>query len=421
MSDQAEMVSHSAAAGGPADLVPASVACKICGGEARFIFDMPETKGTGDPESLNNQGPRANFYECGSCRFLFSDVLDNKPQFYETEFLQGYDKEPGSEVQYMRLLAMAAPLLGKPLCECRVLDFGSGSGAFVEMARRYIELEICGFDLALGPRQRPHILNDLTHERFDIVAAREVVEHFTDPLASFRQMRAALKRRGVITFQTNLYRPGEHGRDWDYIGAQNGHISLYSEGALAALQKELGVVAVEVWRSFPTVAAWLVERPASEDVDAPIELPLDAFRYPNPAVVREGRIEWGEGSGTTDARTIFFGPYRVMDAGVYTLHVAGEIEGEFEFVIADPSGPLGSVLVSQWTPPIVFDMPHDSWAWELVLRTTPSSRRLSIERLWLQPEPSGAEPSGQSMQPRRRGGYLAGLGWANNWAKSRSR
>lgn len=362
---------------------------------------MPASKRSGDPRSLDEGGPRANFYECTACRFLFSDILDHTPHFYESEFLCSYDKEPGSDIQYMRLLSLAAPLLGKPLDQCRVLDFGSGGGEFVDLARQFADLEVWGFDLALEPRQRRYILNDLSHQRFDIVVAREVVEHFTDPLASFRQMRAALKTSGVIAFQTNLYRPGEHGRDWDYIGAQNGHISLYSEGALAILRRELGVSDLRVWRDFPTIAAWRVDRADREAASVPIDLPLAEFRYPDPAVFADGIVEW-TGEAPSKGKTIFYGPYVVRDAGTYTLLVTGDIDGDFELVVATPSREIGAAVVSSWTPPVIFDMPHNTWGWELILRTTPRSRRLRIEHMSLLPEAAGHGGSTVRMRPRRR-------------------
>jgi 2-polyprenyl-3-methyl-5-hydroxy-6-metoxy-1,4-benzoquinol methylase len=359
--------------------------CKICGHSSRLVFEMPASKATGDPGSLFGGGPQAQFYECRSCRFLFSDVLDNKPQFYEHEFLCSYDKEPGSDIQYMRLLAMAASILKKPLYECRVLDFGSGAGEFVQLARQYADFEVWGFDLARPSCRRPHIIDDLSGQRFDIVVAREVVEHFTDPLAGFRQMRAALKDRGAIAFQTNLYRPGIDGRDWDYIGPRNGHVSLYSEQSLRFLQKKLGVEAVAQWKNRPTVAAWRIARdPRQEGEPAVMALPLEQFRYSDPSVLVGGVVELSDHI-PKPGTAVLYGPYLALDKGAYILRIAGIMRGEFRATVANHRGPIHKAIGANWLPEIGFEMAENTWAWEFVIRTTARSEYLKIENIALLP------------------------------------
>src|SRR5690242_11001339 len=169
--------------------VRAPMKCKICDGAARHVFDLPAMKVTaGELIPHNDDGRLAHFYECERCRFLFSDIKDAEQGFYETEYLgKSYLPEPGSEIQYMRLLYLAAQLLNKPLWDCRILDFGCGVGHFVKTARTYLGLPIWGFDLAQNAAQATgadvdeHIFSTPPEQRFDIVVAREVVEHFTDP------------------------------------------------------------------------------------------------------------------------------------------------------------------------------------------------------------------------------------------------
>jgi SAM-dependent methyltransferase len=242
--------------------------CKICDGAARHVFDLPAMKVTaGDLIPHNDDGRIAPFYECEDCRFLFSDIKDAEDGFYETEYLgNSYLPEPGSEIQYMRLLHLAAQLIHKPLWRCRILDFGCGVGHFVKAGRTYLGLNVWGFDLAqngtqvTGGEPDPHIFSRPPDQRFDIVVSREVVEHFTDPRGSFQLMKRLLEPGGVIAFQTNLYLPGKHDRTWDYIGPMNGHISLYARPTLRALQRQLGVSRVQTWSRHDTVVAWKLRR-----------------------------------------------------------------------------------------------------------------------------------------------------------------
>ena len=235
--------------------------CKICDGATRHVFDLPALKATGgDLIPLDDDGRLAHFYECERCRFLFSDIKDAEEGFYEHEYAgKSYMPEPGSEIQYMRLLHIATKLVHKPLWDCQILDFGCGLGHFVETARTYLGLSMYGFDLARNTQaatEHDHVFSSPPELRFDIIVSREVVEHFTDPRGSFALMKRLLKPGGVIAFQTNLYVPDTHDRTWGYIGPLNGHVSLYARESLRVLQEQLGVSRVQMWRSHETVVAW---------------------------------------------------------------------------------------------------------------------------------------------------------------------
>jgi hypothetical protein len=68
-------------------------------------------------------------------------------------------------------------------------------------------------------------------------------------------MRDFLKPGGAVAFQTAEY-SHECGRDWWYVGPDNGHISLYSRGALDHIFKQLGGRSRTFWREYPGVQAW---------------------------------------------------------------------------------------------------------------------------------------------------------------------
>jgi hypothetical protein len=68
-------------------------------------------------------------------------------------------------------------------------------------------------------------------------------------------MRDMLKPGGALAFQTAEY-SHEGGRDWWYVGPGNGHISLYSRGALDHVFKQLGGTLRISWLGYPGVQAW---------------------------------------------------------------------------------------------------------------------------------------------------------------------
>jgi SAM-dependent methyltransferase len=138
-----------------------------------------------------------------------------------------------------------------------ILDFGCGMGTFVEVCRRSLQLDAWGTDL-IKPKFGLNYFLQKINRKFDIVVACEVMEHITTPIETFRAIRDMLKPGGAFAFQTAEY---DHvsGRDWWYVGPDNGHISLYSRGALDSLFNQLGGCSRLTWRDYPGVQAWQFE------------------------------------------------------------------------------------------------------------------------------------------------------------------
>ena len=86
------------------------------------------------------------------------------------------------------------------------------------------------------------------------------MEHIPTPRETFRDIRNMLKPGGVFAFQTAEY-DRVTGRDWWYVGPDNGHISLYSRGALDSLFQQLGGHSRLFWRNYPGVQAWRFDAP----------------------------------------------------------------------------------------------------------------------------------------------------------------
>ena len=78
---------------------------------------------------------------------------------------------------------------------------------------------------------------------FDLVCCFEVVEHSPTPVRTFGQIASCLDPNGLILFST-LIQPADInqiGLDWWYIAPRNGHVSIFTRAAIAAVATPMGL------------------------------------------------------------------------------------------------------------------------------------------------------------------------------------
>lgn len=79
-------------------------------------------------------------------------------------------------------------------------------------------------------------LKEPARERFDLLIASEVIEHFTDPAKDFPKMFSYIKDDGIVICSTNIYDGGTlHRQHYLFSG---GHTSYYSPQAIAHLARK---------------------------------------------------------------------------------------------------------------------------------------------------------------------------------------
>lgn len=79
-------------------------------------------------------------------------------------------------------------------------------------------------------------IRDGTDERFDLIIACEVVEHFTDPRPEFARLIELLKPEGMLVCSTNVYDGGNFAKH-TYLYSR-GHVSYYSAKAIRLLARK---------------------------------------------------------------------------------------------------------------------------------------------------------------------------------------
>lgn len=233
--------------------------CKICGGHAIEKFSLPKSKLTGHPiPDLDSDCP---YFECTDCRFLFSSIMDSVDQtaLYDEGYWENQDPDWSGRVnQTLRLILMANKILCRNPWDLKVLDLGCGMGTFVACAREQLQMQAWGYDIIEPKFGKEWFVTELPVEKYDVIVACEVIEHFTDPVRVLTRSLKALKPAGVFAFQTAYYDPAACNRDWWYVGPANGHVSLYSKAAFEKLACRLNVVEKLIWDDYLGLQAWRV-------------------------------------------------------------------------------------------------------------------------------------------------------------------
>jgi SAM-dependent methyltransferase len=168
----------------------------------------------------------------------------------------------------LRLVLLANTLLNEEPWKMEILDFGCGMGTFVQTAREKLNMKVWGHDIIEPKFGKEFFLRILPENKFDMIVSCEVLEHLPFPYEILQVVFRSLKPGGVFAFQTAYYDPAACGRDWWYVGPANGHVSLYSVGALDALFRKFGGTRKLLWNNYPGIQAWQLSPPESHSGDA---------------------------------------------------------------------------------------------------------------------------------------------------------
>lgn len=217
-----------------------TIPCKVCGGKSTpfDVVDFLKYCSQEDFYSFGFSGVRVDYYRCSICGAIFTTFFDRWTQqdFAANVYNADYIKID-SEYQSIRPRFVANDM-AKRWGDCRdarILDYGSGAGAFADELRTLGYNHVEAYDPFSSPA-RPS-------GSFDIVTCLEVIEHTPWPVESLREMVGYLKPDGCIIVSQTLQPPDilRQRGNWWYLAPRNGHICTFTADAMACLAQQCGL------------------------------------------------------------------------------------------------------------------------------------------------------------------------------------
>lgn len=198
--------------------------CKLCGYPAHSFANV-EFNQSCNSYPFPKSYILVEYFRCQRCELLFTDMFDNwtdedfRAFIYNDEYIL-VDPEYGGE-RGRRMAADLVPTFDG-LQDRRILDFGSGSGAFVQELRRHGFRDVTSYD--------PFSSNILPEGKFDLITCFEVIEHTPQPKGTFEHLLALMARDGCLLIGQTLQPPNITSlrEKWWYLAPRNGHCTTYS-------------------------------------------------------------------------------------------------------------------------------------------------------------------------------------------------
>lgn len=196
----------------------AKIYCPICNNEPNHFIQKGATL----------------YSQCASCRTVFCGTL-NQEGLVGGEF----EEERNNNQNHLRIERVDQMSEGIPKEEVRILDFGCGSGMFIDDLKSAGYIHVDGYDgynekFCMVPKKNS----------YHIVTATEVFEHFAFPFMEVDVIYRSLVNGGCCLVETGIidaaYEDGYTVDDWFYINPEAGHSTVFSTHGLDVLMVSKG-------------------------------------------------------------------------------------------------------------------------------------------------------------------------------------
>lgn len=248
----------------------------ICGNDEVKKVDKPNWKVTSAGKTEKSKKKDVQFGECTSCGLIRQVNLPFSNDKEYTEFYR--DKYPPVNAKYKAKTYDHDAEVSKLRCEeysiesgCgdRILDVGSGSGAFVDECRRNgaqaYGCEIGEYDCSNNDSFIYRGLFEEIHfptDHFDKVTCHDMLEHVLDPVKTINELFRVTNQGGqcIIDIPHFFDKAGEH--HWKAVE----HIWFFSEDQLQLLLEKAGFVVTEVRNPIESKSVFYCTKPSQDRV-----------------------------------------------------------------------------------------------------------------------------------------------------------
>lgn len=149
----------------------------------------------------------------------------------------GDDISPGREY-YMGCLAIEAGLRAGKACK-NILIFGAGQSMdHKHLKKEYSEVDVKITDLK-NFQQHENFIELTSSEKFDVVIACEVIEHFLNPKEDFALLLNKLNPSGLLICSTDIRKSNEDNISKTTYPFMLGHTSYYTGKSLIGIIKNI--------------------------------------------------------------------------------------------------------------------------------------------------------------------------------------
>lgn len=188
----------------------------------------------GEPAAWFCEDRSRRYFRCPSCELVFAEPASHLSSEAERAEYDLHENDPGDERYRAFLGRLAEPLLARLKPGMHGLDYGCGPGPTLGLMLAGRGMVVDDYDPIYAADAR------LLQRRYDFVTATEVVEHFRDPNAAWRELVSLVRPGGWLGIMT-LLAPGDAGAfaQWWYKGDPT-HVSFYSAATFAWLAEEFG-------------------------------------------------------------------------------------------------------------------------------------------------------------------------------------
>lgn len=203
-----------------------SVPCLVCGSRRTHVTVVTRERRT---------------YEirvCERCGYLSN--FDNTADYSAFESVEAFKLSarvgtPEHEGREFHMAQMGVDILARSGLHAMV--FGAGRSVDYQRIGRLAQVDRVVMSDVVELTSEADFINILegTDERFDLIIACEVVEHFTDPRTEFRRLFELLTPDGLLVCSTNIYDGGNFAKH-NYLYSR-GHVSYYSRPAIKHLAR----------------------------------------------------------------------------------------------------------------------------------------------------------------------------------------